>query len=126
MNTKDYIKNTAVTDHDQKGLNQLADRCDAASQLLHYTIGIATESGELLDAVKKFIAHGKPLDVVNIKEELGDCLYYIARMCDMYGFTFEEVMETNINKLKVRYGTKFSEAAALNRDLEAERKILEL
>jgi hypothetical protein len=35
-------------------------------------------------------------------------------------------METNINKLKARYGTKFSEAAALNRDLEAERKILEL
>jgi NTP pyrophosphatase (non-canonical NTP hydrolase) len=126
MNTKDYIKNTAVTDLDSDGQQNMAHRCHNVANLLHYTIGVGTEAAELLDAVKKHIAYGKPLDLVNIKEETGDLLFYVARIIDMYGWTFEEVMETNINKLKARYGTKFSEAAALNRDLEAERKILEL
>ena len=35
------------------------------------------------------------------------------------------VMENNITKLKARYGDKFSEEKAENRDLDTERKILD-
>jgi len=42
--------------------------------------------------------------------------------CDI---SFEQIQERNIAKLKERYGEKFSKDAALVRDLDAERKILE-
>lgn len=46
--------------------------------LLHCATGLVTESAELVDAIKKHVFYGKPLDVVNIKEELGDLLWYVA------------------------------------------------
>lgn len=46
--------------------------------LLHMNLGISTEIGEFLDAMKKNIAYNKPLDVVNLSEELADMSWYIA------------------------------------------------
>ena len=93
--------------------------------LLHATIGISTEAGELLDAVKKHLFYGKPLDVVNLQEELGDLYWYMSVLCEWLGCTHEELMERNIDKLKVRYPEKFTSEAATNRNLEDERKVLE-
>ncbi len=95
------------------------------ARLFHYSIGISTESGELQDAIKKTIMYGKELDIVNVKEEISDILWYIAGICRTLDTTFEELMELNINKLKARYGDKFTEHAAKNRDLATERLILE-
>lgn len=97
-------------------------------KLLHGLIGLATESGESLDAFKKFLFYGKELDVPNIIEELGDKLWYIAEVISAldglgYKITLEEVMEKNIAKLKKRYPEGFSESDALNRNLEAEAAV---
>lgn len=91
----------------------------------HAAYGLVTEAGEILDALKKHKIYGKPLDLVNLKEEAGDVLWYLARLATAAGFSFEEAMQANIAKLSKRYGEKFSEASALNRDTEAERKVLE-
>lgn len=125
MKPSEYIEATRVTDH--KSYQEVQDRLseEMTAKLIHYTIGIATESGELLDAMKKSFAYGKKLDLVNLKEEIGDVLWYLARACDTLGTSFEEVMDVNIAKLKARYGEKFSQAAALNRDLAKEREVLE-
>jgi len=88
-------------------------------------MGVVTESGELMDALKKHIYYGAELDKTNVKEEIGDLLWYVGILCDTLGLTFEEVFETNIAKLKARYGDKFNETGALNRNLEKEREILE-
>lgn len=125
MTPNEYLNLAEVTDHDDDGKSELAIRCHTKGQFLHYVLGLGTETGELQDVAKKAIAYGKPVDVVNVKEELGDLMWYIARICKLYGFTLEEVMETNINKLKARYGEKFTEHAALNRNLDNERQILE-
>jgi NTP pyrophosphatase (non-canonical NTP hydrolase) len=98
--------------------------------LLHAAIGMATEAGELLDMLKKHIFYGKDLDLVNLEEELGDADWYqsvaihAARMKGHHT-TWEQIWEKNIAKLKRRYQGKFSETKAENRDLDAERKILE-
>jgi NTP pyrophosphatase (non-canonical NTP hydrolase) len=98
---------------------------------LHGIIGIATEAGELCEALLKPITsidgEGNPvnIDVVNIEEELSDILWYAALLCRTHGFTFEKIMDKNIAKLKARYPEKFSEADAVNRNLKKERKILE-
>ena len=94
-------------------------------RLLHGGMGISTEAGEFLDVLKKHIFYGKEIDYVNLSEELGDALFYIALCMDVLGISFEDVMEKNIEKLKARYPEKFTEDKAINRDLDTERKILE-
>ncbi len=123
--TKEYQENAGKTDSTnyQPVVDRLAD--DKMARLIHYSLGLATEAGELQDAVKKYIAYGKSLDVTNLKEEVGDLLWYIARICTLYGWDMKDVMEININKLKSRYPEKFTEENAISRDLAKERQILE-
>lgn len=92
---------------------------------IHMLLGLASEVGELQDAYKKHLAYGKDLDLVNVKEELGDVLWYIANMCTILDVNLESVANTNINKLQARYPDKFSNKCATVRDLNAEREILE-
>lgn len=92
---------------------------------LHCVIGISTEAGELLDAYKKRIYYLKPLDKVNVAEEIGDLMWYISNLCRLSKIDLNEVMEKNIAKLKIRFPEKFSTDSALNRNLDAERKELE-
>lgn len=93
--------------------------------LLHGALGISTEAGELLDQIKKHIFYGSELDIVNIKEELSDVFWYVALICNEFGWAFDEIQELNIRKLQARYPEKFTEEKALNRDLEKERNVLE-
>jgi NTP pyrophosphatase (non-canonical NTP hydrolase) len=92
---------------------------------MHMILGMQTEVAEIADAFKKSIAYNKPLDLTNVKEEIGDVMWYIANMCNIYGWDLRDIMQTNIDKLKARYPEKFTTENALNRDLDAERKILE-
>lgn len=80
--------------------------------LLHATLGISGEAGELLDAVKKSFIYNKPLDVVNAKEELGDIMWYIALACRTLNVSLEELMQMNIDKLTKRYPEKYTDAHA--------------
>jgi NTP pyrophosphatase (non-canonical NTP hydrolase) len=100
-------------------------RCPIDVDIEHGIIGIASEAGELLDALKKHIYYGKQIDSVNVKEELGDLFFYAALLCRHFGWTFEEIQQQNIAKLKARYPDKFTQDKALNRDLTKERKVLE-
>ena len=93
--------------------------------LLHAGMGMATESSEFLDALKKTIFYGRELDKVNLAEELGDTLWYVALAMNALGTDFEEQMQINIDKLKLRYPDKFSNEDAEVRDLVSERKLLE-
>lgn len=73
--------------------------------LIHMCVGISGESGELLDAIKKHVIYQKPLDVENVKEELGDLLFYMSNLMQSVGLTFEEILQHNIDKLSVRYSS---------------------
>lgn len=91
----------------------------------HMVMGISTEAGELLDVFKKYMAYSKDIDWVNVKEEVGDLMFYIVAFCTLNGFNLEKILEQNLSKLQVRYPDKFSEELAQKRNLEKERKILE-
>ena len=47
-------------------------------RILHGAIGCVTESGELLDSVKKSLFYNRKLDMVNVEEEIGDMLWHTA------------------------------------------------
>ena len=83
---------------------------------LHMILGIQTESAEIADVYKKNIAYGKDLDLVNVKEEIGDLMWYIVNLCTLKGWDLEDIMHTNINKLKARFPEKFTNENALKRD----------
>jgi len=95
------------------------------TDLLHCAIGASTEAGELLDAFKKHIYYKKPLDVVNVGEEIADIFWYLTNLCRLLDLDMETLMQNNINKLRKRFPDKFTSENALNRNLEAERKELE-
>ena len=126
LETKEYVQNALKTEsNDFEAIGKrLQD--ETTVRLLHGGIGLATESAEFLDMLKKHIFYGKPLDLVNLGEESADLLWYCAIICDALGKeSFNDIMERNIEKLKARYGDKFSDSKALNRDLTVERAILE-
>lgn len=125
MDSKKYISDATKTESTDFAAmdGRLAD--NGMKRLLHAGIGLATESGEFLDALKKHIFYGKELDRVNLAEEMGDLFWYMAIVADELGLEFEEVMERNILKLKSRYGDKFCDKKAEERNLVSERAILE-
>ena len=86
------------------------------ANLLHMVIGASGEVGELVDAIKKHVIYQKPLDVENVKEELGDLLFYMSNLMQSVGLSFEEVLQHNVNKLSVRYSKgSYSNAQAQER-----------
>ncbi len=125
MDSKSFVTNAIKTE--SRNFDEIGSRMSEVrnQRLLHAGIGLATEAGEFLDALKKHVFYGKELDTVNLSEEMGDIFWYCALIADELKIDFSQVMDTNIAKLKARYGEKFSEDKAENRDLKVERTILE-
>lgn len=98
------------------------DRVNA--RLLHAALGVFSESGEMLEALKKQYETGE-LDAVNFAEEVGDTQWYTAIACDAMGVDLDAIRVKNIAKLAKRYPDRFCAEAALNRDVAAERATLE-
>ncbi len=157
----------------------------------HGWIGLITETGELADFAKKVFIYGKSADATNLREEIGDVLWYVALECNrmgideaglmwhvanagvryypvddmvwiirglcisagkyaaaadevnkpaLLGCIFAQlcnliqcvpstnlggILDLNIEKLAKRFGDKYSDFKVLNRDLDAERLVLE-
>ena len=87
--------------------------------------GLTLGVGKYNDILKKHLMYGREIDTALTKRTLTGICCAVSGLAIVCGTTIEKLRETNIEKLKARYGDKFTEAAALNRDLETERKILE-
>ena len=66
--------------------------------------------------IKKWIFHGSTMDEQHLKKEIGDVMWYIAMICESMGWSMDEVMELNIEKLKKRYPDGFDTERANNRE----------
>lgn len=76
---------------------------DQKVHLIHMVMGVSGESGELLDAIKKFTIYGKDLDRENVIEELGDLEFYLEGIRQSLSITRDETLQANIDKLGKRY-----------------------
>lgn len=193
-----------LAEYQQLAARTCVELVDLKQNLYHMNLGIITEVGEIFTVVKKKIAYGKDMDMVNIIEELGDLCWFIVNKdrileqwpdrelkisatdnkqfealckeaglfdnidmnnvpveeilmgglgailvqvtqelpggfqtpgigplavikgtCEALQIDFWQMLTTNIKKLQIRYPDQFTEEAALNRNLEAERKVLE-
>lgn len=81
--------------------------------------------GELVDFVKKALAYGKTMDKALYLHHMNYLLGAINNIAYDKEINLEEYMDKNIAKLKARFPHKFEAEAAINRDHDKERQILE-
>ena len=75
-------------------------------RLLTAALGMSAECGELVEIIKKILLQGKSYNednVIHMKKEAGDVLWYLSQLCIALDTTFEELMEINYQKLSARY-----------------------
>ena len=93
--SKDYQSFTESLDNlDREGAN--------IQRLLTAAVGLSAEGGEFMEIVKKMVFQGKPWNDDNREHliiELGDVMWYVAQACMALDISFDEVIETNVDKL---------------------------
>jgi len=117
MNSIEYMKN--VRRSESPNFDMINKR------ILHASIGVCTEAGELADIIKKSLFYKRQIDRWNLIEEIGDLFWYLGLICDELDITFEEIMDMNIKKLKERYPNQFSIKDERNRNYEKEKEAAE-
>lgn len=97
---------------------------DVPHDVLHGILGTVTESGELMELLRDNFVRGFELDEIKLKDEIGDLLWYVAMLLRHYGWTFEEVFDMNIAKLRARFPDRFDEERARSKDAELEYRTI--
>jgi NTP pyrophosphatase (non-canonical NTP hydrolase) len=88
---------------------------DIVEEIVAWSMGLAGETGEYCDLVKKAIWHKHDWDHRKQALELGDILYYISRSANAIGYTMDEIATMNIIKLNERYPNGFNPNDSKNR-----------
>ena len=84
--------------------------------VLYAAIGMCGEAGEVSELIKKYAYHGHTIDTEHLARELGDVLWYVSYMADLFGYSLGEIMAMNQEKLAKRYPDgKFDEERSRNR-----------
>ena len=92
---------------------EFKDRCmitaiknDSCYNLLYASNALCGESGEFANFVKKYYRDGTAYNL-DMKKELFDVLWYISYICDITGWTFDEIIEAGFKKVEERHGVRF-------------------
>ena len=92
MKFEEYEKASALTDLGQ--------------EIWYYALGAFGEQGEVAEKIKKLYRDNKgKYDqswVIELEKEIGDVLWYLARLAAKFDTTLENCAKSNIEKLKSR------------------------
>lgn len=80
-------------------------------------LGLAGESGEVAEIIKKYAGHGHEMSVDSLINELGDVMWYIQEIASIFNIPLEHIADVNIEKLKMRYPDGFSTERSINREV---------
>lgn len=80
-------------------------------------MGLCGEAGEAIDILKKTLFQLHPLDEMHLAKELGDVAWYLAISADALGYSLEEILKMNIEKLQKRYPETFVANRSIHRDV---------
>ena len=78
--------------------------------LTNCALGLAGETGQVVDLVKSYTFKGKDLDKEKLVHELGDVLWYLSQIAEWADIPFDEVAQENIETLNKRYPNGFNPA----------------
>lgn len=113
MNFNDYQKQALTTAYTSSSYT------DTLMDKTIWVMGIAGESGEVVEKWKKIVAYkdgelaGE--DIQNLKKELGDIIWYIAVFAHSLGLEFDDIIQMNVDKLKDRKNRGVIKGAGDNR-----------
>ena len=99
----------------QKQAMRTAGDMNPLDMLLNGVMGLAGESGECVDLVKKKLFQGHALDDKRLAKELGDVAWYLAVAAAAIGYTLDDIFLMNIEKLRARYPDGFDPERSLHR-----------
>lgn len=71
--------------------------------IIHAALGLASEAGEVAGLVQKWQGQGHPLDRAAVLDELGDALWFAAKLARMLDTPLSHIMLANVAKLEARY-----------------------
>jgi len=80
-------------------------------ELMTWGLGVSGEAGDVASCIKKTVSHGDN-QKKGISENVGDTFWYLAMICNYFGWNLEDVMEENIKKLAKRHPKGFSNKGA--------------
>ena len=109
-----------VNEYQKLAMTTLNPELSRKDVLINSVMGLCGESGEAIDIVKKWLAHGHELDKTHLIKELGDIAWYLAEAATALDVSLEEIFRANIDKLKKRYPEGFTSADSINRRAEDE------
>jgi NTP pyrophosphatase (non-canonical NTP hydrolase) len=79
---------------------------DLGKNFIYPTLGLAGESGEVAEKIKKILRDDNGIILEekreDLKKELGDVLWYLSQISTELGLSFEDVARFNIEKLQSR------------------------
>lgn len=77
---------------------------------MYYVLGLGGEAGEVFEKIKKLFRDHGGVESDEFRKavtlEMGDILWYMARLCDHLGIKFDDVAFANIEKLQSRMKRK--------------------
>ena len=97
-----------VNEYQNMAMRTLNPELSKRDVLINSVMGLCGESGEAIDIVKKWMAHGHALDKEHLAKELGDIAWYLAEAATALDMNLEDVFQANIEKLQKRYPEGFS------------------
>jgi len=112
------VRREIKLDYQEECKRTMPKQMPRKESLTNMALGIAGESGEIVDCIKKNIYPGHE-NVDKIVYEIGDLLWYLANLCTLLDITLEQCMEMNVLKLKKRYPNGFDKERSVNRNDDA-------
>jgi len=74
-------------------------------ELFIMAVGIGGEAGEVQELLKKHVRDGLEIHD-DLLLELGDVLHYLTRIATQFGFTLDQVMGANCEKIEARHAKR--------------------
>ena len=105
-----------INEYQELAMKTVNPKLNKDEILINSVMGLCGESGEAIDVVKKWFAHGHELDRDHLKKELGDIAWYLAEAATALDLTLEEILEANIDKLRKRYPEGFETKRSVERE----------
>ena len=105
-----------ASEYQRLAMRTLNPSLSTTEVLSNAVMGLCGESGEAIDLVKKHLFQGHELDREAMATELGDIAWYLAEAATALELDLDDILETNIVKLRRRYPEGFSAERSINRE----------
>ncbi|WP_390410019.1 nucleoside triphosphate pyrophosphohydrolase family protein [Lacticaseibacillus jixiensis] len=71
--------------------------------LTNLALGLSSDSGNVVDLIKKYTFQGQDLDKDALEEKMGDVLWYLSQIALWANIDLDDVAKANLDSLAKRY-----------------------